>query len=107
MITNYINKGDIFLVELNGRGSVINKTRPCIILKAISSIATVIPITSKIKGNRNHLFLKANKNGLIKDSEALFEQITTVDREQLIKPLGRLDDSDVLKLNNKLVEVLC
>ena len=86
MITNYINKGDIFLFELNGRGSVINKTRPCIVLKAISSIATVIPITSKIKGNRNHLFLKANKNGLINCSLSTVVICSNNASLSLIKP---------------------
>ena len=99
MITNYINKGDIFLVELNGRGSVINKTRPCIVLKAISSIATVIPITSKMNKRKLPVHVELwsyQKYGLKSPSTMLIEQIMTISLEHLDRCIGKVSDSETL-----------
>jgi mRNA interferase MazF len=86
-------RGDVFLVALNPtRGQEIRKTRPCLIvspdeLNAHLSTFIVAPLTT---GGHPYPFRVAcsfqGKAGFI-----VPDQLRTVDRERLVKRLGRLE----------------
>jgi mRNA interferase MazF len=87
-----VRRGDVFLVELNPtRGSEIRKTRPCVIVspdELNSHLRTFIvaPLTS---GKHTYPFRVScrfqNRSGHV-----VLDQIRTVDRERLVRRLGRL-----------------
>jgi mRNA interferase MazF len=89
-----MRQGDVFWVALDPTvGSEIQKTRPCVIVSPdvmINGLRTVIvaPMTSKgrITSFRPHAQLKGT-DGLI-----LLDQISTVDKRRLLRPMGRLDE---------------
>jgi len=93
-----IKQYEIFLVCLDPTvGHEIKKTRPCVIVspdEMNENIATVIiaPITSQSHPYPTRLSFKFHgKEGWI-----VLDQIRTVDRQRLIKKIGKLD-SDVLR----------
>lgn len=98
-----INQFDICLVSLDPTiGSEIKKTRPCIIIspKEMMALNTVLiaPLTSK---GFDYIFrIKINfqdKNGLI-----LLDQIRSVDKQRLIKKIGKLDKKTTTKIKQTL-----
>ena len=90
MTAEHVSRGDIFLVALNPtRGSEIRKTRPCVI---------VAPLTT---GGHPYPFrVRCTFDG--KDGHVVADQLRAVDRERLVKHLGRLSDTAL----NELLGVL-
>jgi len=86
----HVSRGDIFLVAFNPtRGSEIRKTRPCVI---------VAPFTT---GGHPYPFrVRCTFDG--KDGHVVADQLRAVDREPLVKHLGRLSDTTL----NELLGVL-
>jgi len=95
-----IRRGDVFLISLDPtRGDEIQKTRPCVIvspdeLNANLRTFIVAPLTTgghpypfrvpcKFQGRSGHIAL---------------DQIRTVDRERLIRRLGRLSSSTLARI---------
>ncbi|HSN98776.1 MAG TPA: type II toxin-antitoxin system PemK/MazF family toxin [Candidatus Nanopelagicales bacterium] len=87
-----VRRGEVFLVDLDPtRGSEIQKTRPCVVvspeeLNAHLRTVIVAPLTT---GGQPYPFRVAcrfeNKSGLV-----VIDQLRTVDRERLVRRLGRL-----------------
>ena len=111
---NYIRKGDIFYVYLgNERNNHvqcggINGMRPCLIVNnnvacVYSPVLLVVPITSSERKMQKllptHLVLQ---DLLPKKSVAMFEQVLTVNREQLSNKIGSVSDSMISRINQKL-----
>ena len=99
-----VSRGDIFLVALNPtRGSEIRKTRPCVIvspdeLNSHLSTFIVAPLTT---GVHPYPFrVRCTFDG--KDGHVVADQLRAVDRERLVKHLGRLSDTTL----NELLGVL-
>ena len=93
MTAEHVSRGDIFLVAFNPtRGSEIRKirkTRPCVI---------VAPLTT---GGHPYPFrVRCTFDG--KDGYVVADQLRAVDRERLVKNLGRLSDTTL----NELLGVL-
>ena len=112
--TTYIRKGDIFYVylgtEKNGhvQSGGLSGMRPCIIVNndiacIYSPILLVVPITSSKNKMLKHLptHLKLN-NILQKESIAMFEQILTINRDQLSTKIGNIPAEMISKVNQKL-----
>ena len=95
-----IRRGDVFLISLDpARGDEIQKTRPCVIvspneLNANLRTFIVAPLTSgghpypfrvscKFQGRSGHIVL---------------DQIRTVDRELLIRRVGKLSSSTLARI---------
>ena len=106
-----IKRGDIFIVDLGVReGHLQGKARPCCVVSndignKRSSIANVVPISSKIGKNLpTHMFISASKqNGLTKDSILLCEQILTINTDKIkSKKLGNLNELELRKLDRTL-----
>jgi len=99
------NQYSIVLVNLEPTiGSEIKKTRPCVIISPNEmnfNINTVIiaPMTSK---SRNYpTRIKINENSYI-----VLDQIRTIDKQRIIKKLGKLDIEIILKIKQTIKEML-
>ena len=92
-----IFQGEIWLADLGSKGgSIQGGKRPVIVLQndvgnKYSPTTIVVPLTSQLKNDLPvHAELGA-KYGLTKVSTALTEQITTINRYQLISKIGDLN----------------
>lgn len=100
MIEEPISRGDIYLVSLNPtRGSEITKTRPCVIvspdeLNANLRTFIVAPLTT---GGHPYPF-RVSCRFDVDDGHVVADQLSTVNRDRLIKRLGILDEHTLVKL---------
>lgn len=102
-----VRRFDVFLVNLDPTvGSEIKKTRPCLIVspgEMNRAIRTVIiaPMTSQGRVYPTRIpCLFQGKEGLI-----LLDQLRTVDKQRLVRRMGRLDDATSQLVGNRLVEL--
>ncbi len=94
-MADVVQRGDVFLVNLDPtRGGEIQKTRPCVVispdeLNAHLRTFIVAPLTT---GTHSYPFRVAcrfeGRSGYI-----ILDQIRTVDRERLMRRLGKLSSS--------------
>jgi len=106
----YPERGEIWLTALEPvKGSEIGKTRPALVISnnknnEFSSTITVIPITSSLeKVYPFEVAILKYKTGLKSDSKIKCNQIRTVDRERLIKPLNKISMQIMKKVENALL----
>jgi len=90
-----VHRGDVFLVSLDpARGDEIQKTRPCVVvspdeLNAYLRTFIVAPLTT---GGHSYPFRVPCKfEG--RSGHIVIDQIRTVDRERLVRRLGKLSPS--------------
>ena len=102
-----VKRFDVFLVNLDPTvGSEIQKTRPCVVISLDEMnryIATVIiaPMTTKGKQYPTRIISQfQGKNGLI-----VLDQIRTVDKNRLVKKLGRIGPDEQKMLLDILAEM--
>lgn len=88
-----VNRFDVFLVNLDpASGSEIRKTRPCLIVSPDEMnrhICTVIVAPMTTKGRPYPTRIACRFKG--KSGQVVLDQIRTMDRERLVKKLGRID----------------
>lgn len=100
-------RGDVFLVSLDPtRGSEIKKTRPCVVvspdeLNLHLRTAIVAPLTSA--GHAYPFRVPTRFEG--KSGFVVLDQLRTVDRERLVKRLGRLSAPSFSKVLAVLQEM--
>lgn len=97
-IDNFPKRGEVFLVCLDPTiGSEINKTRPALVISndinnQFSDTVTVIPITSTTeKIYPFEVLISSGEAGISKKSKAKCNQIRTIDKMRLIKPIGKVN----------------
>ena len=102
-------RGEIFLVCLDPTvGSEINKTRPALIISndinnQVAQTVTVIPITSSTgKTYPFETLLQSQETGLLKRSKAKCNQIRTIDKKRLIKPIGTVSPEKLKEVESAL-----
>ena len=101
-----INQYQIILVNLDSTiGSEIKKTRPCVVIspdemnKYLRTIV-IAPMTTRSKKYPTRVEIKDdNKIGWI-----VLDQIRTIDKQRIIKQLGRLSKPEIKELKNILKE---
>lgn len=100
-IPDDIHRGDLFYCEVcnNMIGSVQSGTRPVVVIQndignVHSTTLLIAFITSSIKNEEQptHVIIPKNTGGLTKRSMILLEQIYTIDKCQLTKRIGRIED---------------
>ena len=106
-----IKRGDILYIDLghHANSSVQSGLRPCIVMSnnvnnKYSTTLCVCPFSGKIKENPVHVKVKPSdvKGYFLKDSDCLAEQITTVDKRQIVSKVGHIpEDSEVMRAINK------
>jgi mRNA interferase MazF len=90
-----VRRGDIFLITLDPtRGEEIRKTRPCVVispdeLNAYLHTFIVAPLTT---GSHSYPYrISCRFQG--RTGHIVIDQIRTVDRERLVRKLGKLSSS--------------
>ena len=102
-----VSRFDVYLVQLDPtRGREIQKTRPCLIISPDEMnrhIATVIiaPMTTRGRPYPTRVLVRFKR----KSGQIVLDQIRTVDRERLVKRLGKLDQSTANKVLALLAEM--
>jgi mRNA interferase MazF len=85
---------EVWLVNLDPTvGSEIRKTRPCVVISPDEMnryIRTLIVAPMTTKGRPYPTRVACNFEG--KEGQVVLDQIRTVDRERLVRKLGRLTD---------------
>ncbi|MBI4951747.1 MAG: type II toxin-antitoxin system PemK/MazF family toxin [Myxococcales bacterium] len=105
--TRRVRRGDVFLVDLDPtRGTEIQKTRPCVVVSPDElnlHLRTVIvaPLTSV-----SHPFpFRVPCRFQSKSGHIVTDQLRTVDRQRLVRPLGRLPAPTLARLLGVLQEM--
>ena len=101
-----INQYQIILVNLDPTlGSEIKKTRPCVVIspnemnKFLNTVV-IAPMTTSSKNYPTRIEVRHdNKIGWI-----VLDQIRTIDKQRIIKDLGRLTKSEINELKSVLKE---
>jgi mRNA interferase MazF len=105
-----VRRGDVFLVGFDPTlGAEIRKTRPALVLQndlanEYSAITIVAAITSKFELPLypTEVLVKAPEGGLSVDSVVLTNQIRSIDKQRLVRRLGRLKPDTIAKVNQAL-----
>ena len=99
-----VNRFEVHLVNLDPTiGSEIQKTRPCLIISPNEMnhhISTVIVAPLTTKGRDYPTRVKCMFEG--KEGQIVLDQIRTVDKNQLVKRMGKITD----KTKNEVLAVL-
>ncbi len=102
-------RGEIWLVNLDPAiGAEIKKTRPAVVISnnlnnEHASTVTVLPISDKGKKVYPFEAALAPQAGLVKDSKVKCQQIRTIDKSRLVKPLGRLEKNQIQQIDQALM----
>ncbi len=105
-----VKRGDIFYADLSPVvGSEQGGTRPVLVVQndvgnKYSPTVIAAAITSRINKAKlpTHIEIDAARYGLSKDSVILLEQVRTIDKKRLREKIGRLDEVQMVKVNDAL-----
>ena len=107
---DYPKRGEVWLVSLEPvAGHETGKTRPALVISnnrnnEFSSTVTVIPITSSIeKIYPFEVMIPGTESGLSSDSKIKCNQIRTVDKLRLPKPVGALPRDKIVEVEKALM----
>lgn len=102
-----VKRFDVFLVNLDPTvGSEIQKTRPCLVIspdEMNNAIATVIIAPMTTKGQSYPSRIVCNFQG--KDGQIVLDQIRTVDKNRLVKYLGKISADEQKVVLDSLVQM--
>ena len=102
-----IKRFDVFLVNLDPTlGSEIQKTRPCLVIspdEMNKAIATVIIAPMTTKGQPYPSRIVCHFQG--KDGQIVLDQIRTVDKNRLVKYLGKISADEQKAVLDSLVQM--
>jgi len=102
-----VKRFDVFLVNLNPTvGSEIQKTRPCVVISPDEMnrhITTVIIAPMTTKGKQYPTRIACQFQG--KNGQIVLDQIRTVDKNRLVKKLGRISQDEQKMLLATLAEM--
>lgn len=102
-----VKKFEVYLINLDPTvGSEIKKTRPCVVIspdEMNKHIRTVIvaPMTTKNRAYPTRIGLNFQN----KEREIVLDQIRKIDKERLVKKLGKINSSTSIKVLNILQEM--
>lgn len=107
-----LKRGDVYLVDLGVcDGSVQSGKRPALIVQndvgnSVSPTTTICPITSKKKKQMpTHVSIDPEDCDIRQSSIILCEQITTVSREKLVRKIGEVYNSEIMKEVNRKIKL--
>ena len=104
-----MKRGDVVLIALQGD---MGKPRPAVIIQsdlfsALQSF-TILPLTSELR-DASHIRLTIEpiaENGLEKPSQVMIDKITTVAASKIGKVIGRLEERQMISLNQLMAVFL-
>jgi len=105
-----VKRGDIFYADLSPViGSEQGGVRPVLVVQndvgnKYSPTVIAAAITSKINKAKlpTHIEIDAQKYGLSRDSVILLEQVRTIDKQRLREKIGKLDELQMIKVNDAI-----
>ena len=105
-----VRRGEVWLVNLDPTiGHEIKKLRPAVIVQndignRYSPITIVAPVTSQqlSKVYPIEVLLTKENSGLARESKVLLSQIRAIDKQRLVKRVGKLDEETVEQVNEAL-----
>ena len=105
-----IHRGEIYYADLSPVvGSEQGGIRPVLVVQndvgnRHSPTVIVLAITGQINKARlpTHIELDAQKYGLSRDSVILLEQVRTIDKQRLREKIGKLDELQMIKVNDAI-----
>lgn len=92
-----VSRGDVFLVDLDPtRGGEIRKTRPCVVVSPdeLNSYLQTFIVAPMTTGGHQYPF-RIRCRFATRAGHVVVDQIRTVDRERLVRRLGRLSPATV------------
>ena len=98
---------DVYLVLLDPtQGSEIQKTRPCVIvspdeMNSALRTVTVAPMTTAVRGYPSRVAVTFQR----RHGEVALDQIRTVDKQRLVKRLGKITDVRAQDIALRLIEM--
>ncbi|MBD0302879.1 MAG: type II toxin-antitoxin system PemK/MazF family toxin [Tolypothrix sp. T3-bin4] len=103
-------RGEVYLVSFDPTvGAEIQKSRPALVLQndvsnEYSPITIVAAITSKFDEPvyPTEVLIQVPEGGLTINSVALLNHIRSIDKQRLIKRLGKLEESTVKQVNQAI-----
>jgi mRNA interferase MazF len=101
-----MRRGDICTVA--GGGDYVGKPRPVVIVQddsfdATDSITVCAFTTDETEAPLFRLIVEPNdRNGLLETSRLMVDKITTVTKSKAGAQIGRLDNEDILRLNQAI-----
>ncbi len=104
-----MERGEVWTVSGAGYAG---RPRPAVIVQddrfdATASITVCVFTTDETEAPLFRLPVAPNeRNGLHSLSRLMVDKITTVPKERLAEPIGRLDDEDVVRLNRAILVFL-
>lgn len=107
---NLPERGAVFLVNFDPTiGAEIRKTRPALVIQndvanEHSPITIVAAITSKYDDTLypTEVLMPADEGGLKQDSVVLLNQIRSIDRQRLVRKLGKVKPSTMEKIDSAI-----
>ena len=113
MIPQAPARGQVWLLDLNPtRGHEQAGTRPAIIIsvdpfnQTALGLTVIVPITSQAKDSPLHVRIDPPEGGLQHTSFAKCEDVRSVSRERLSRPLGRVTPAVLRQVEDRLRLVL-
>ena len=107
VVTEEVRRGDVFLVSLDPtRGGEIQKTRPCVIVspdELNASLRTFIIAPLTTGGHPYPFRVPCRFEG--RAGFVVIDQIRTVDRERLVRRLGKVSSSTLGRILAVLQEM--
>ncbi len=105
-----VKRGDIYYADLSPViGSEQGGVRPVLIVQndvgnRYSPTVIAAAITSRTDKSRlpTHIEVFAAKDGLVRDSVILLEQIRTIDKRRLKEKMGHLDEASMQRVNDAI-----
>jgi mRNA interferase MazF len=104
-----IKRLEIWLAALDPTiGSEIQKTRPVLVVSndnnnKFNSVVSVLPLTSNVAFVADfEVFISKGEGNLPKDSKAKADQIRTLDKQRLVKKIGKLPASFSIEIKRAL-----
>jgi len=105
-------RGDVWLVSLDPTiGHEVQKTRPAVVVtndlyNQHNWVVLVIPLTSRDVAEYDQTLIQPPEGGLAGVSVTLPDQLRAVDRQRLVRRLGRLTGQTMTQIDRSLRIVL-
>ena len=114
MIKKNIEKGDIWLVNLNPsrKGELGKNNRPCIVIQAseankILPTIAIVPLSSKKQKSELAIKIIPDEiNNLRKESYAVWWHIYTVDKSSLVQKVGVINEEILGEISENIIDTL-
>ncbi len=101
-----VNRGEVYLVNLDPIGSEVQKTRPCVVVSPDEMnqyIRTIViaPMTTKQKNYKSRVAINFDD----KRGQIMLDRVRTIDKKRLITKLGILSVKELKAVLSVLQEM--